>query len=122
VTICQQALSDPASTGSDPGLKKLAAAVLGTQALTPQAEAARVQLFARGGWLTDTEATTPVSRSGWAQVDPTWPTMIRYAASDVLDTAALAQQLPPVPPAVLAREHAVQHLCARITHLGALSS
>jgi len=115
--ICAK-LSDPASTGSDPGLKKLAAAVLGTQALTPPAEAARIQLFARGGWLTATEATTPVSRSGWAQVDPTWPTMLRYAASDVLDTAALAERLPQVPPMVLDREHAMQHLCARITHLG----
>jgi hypothetical protein len=117
-TVISAKLSDPASTGSDPGLKKLAAAVLSIQALTPQAEAARVQLFARGGWLTDTEATTPLTRSGWAQVDPTWPTMIRYATADVLDTAALAKRLPRMSPTVLDRERAAQHLCARITHLG----
>jgi hypothetical protein len=86
--------------------------------VTRVTEAARDQLFAHGGWLTDTQATTPLARSGWAQVDPGWPTMVRYAAADVLDIAALAERLPPVPPAVLARERAVQHLCARITHVG----
>lgn len=117
-TVIPAKLADPASTGSDPGLKQLAGSVLGDHAVTPAAEAARGHLFSVAGWLTDTTGTTPPARSGWTQVNPTWPTMIRYAASDVLDTAALAAQLPPVPPAVLARERAVQHLTARITLVG----
>lgn len=44
--------------------------------------------------------------------------MIRYAAADVLDTAALAHQLPTVAPALLARERAVQRLTARISLVG----
>jgi hypothetical protein len=117
-TVIRAKLSNPASTGGDPGLKELAPAVLGSAALTSQTDAAREELFARGRWLTNTTVTTPIAKSGWAQVDPTWPTMIRYAASDVLDTAALAEKLPPVPPVVLARERAVLHLTARITHAG----
>ncbi|MGH3525754.1 MAG: DNA polymerase [Pseudonocardiaceae bacterium] len=117
-TVIPAKLADPGSTGSDPGLKQLAGAVLGSRAVTTAAEAARAELFTRGGWLSDTKVTTPPARSGWAQADPTWSTMIRYAAADVLDTAALAARLPPVPAAVLARERAVQHLTARISLTG----
>ncbi|MGH3867253.1 MAG: DNA polymerase [Pseudonocardiaceae bacterium] len=117
-TVIPAKLADPSSTGSDPGLKRLASRVLTTRAVTPAAEEARATLFKRGGWLSDTEVTTPPARSGWYQVDPSWSTMVRYAAADVLDTAALAQHLPTVPPAVLARERAVQHLTARISLTG----
>lgn len=112
-TVIPAKLADPASTGSDPGLKKLAGKVLQQQATTPAAEEARARLFKLGGWLTDIEATTPLSRSGWAQVDSRWATMVTYAASDVLDTAALARQLPTVPPALLDRERTVQAMTAR---------
>jgi DNA polymerase I-like protein with 3'-5' exonuclease and polymerase domains len=117
-TVIPAKLADPASTGSDPGLKRLAGKVLKDQAVTPSAEEARARLFKLGGWLTDTEATTPPARSGWAQVDARWSTMVTYAASDVLDTAALARQLPTVPPALLDRERAVQAMTARVTFTG----
>jgi DNA polymerase I-like protein with 3'-5' exonuclease and polymerase domains len=44
--------------------------------------------------------------------------MIRYAASDVLDTAALATRLPQPPPEVVERERAVQRITARVAHRG----
>ena len=117
-TVIPAKLADPASTGSDPGLKKLAGEVLKGRAVTPAAEEARARLFKLGGWLTDTEATTPPARSGWAQVDSRWATMVAYAASDVLDTAALARQLPTVPPTLLERERTVQQLTARVAFTG----
>jgi P4 family phage/plasmid primase-like protien len=117
-TVIPAKLADPQSTGSDPGLKQLAGAVLGTQAASPVADKARAALFKAYGWLTDTRATTPRERSGWAQVDPTCATMIRYAASDVLDTAALAVRLPQPPAEVTERERAVQRITARVTHRG----
>lgn len=117
-TVIPAKLADPASTGSDPGLKQLAGAVLGDAAVSPAADAARAALFKAGRWLTDTKATTPVARSGWAQVDPRCTTMIRYAASDVLDDAALARRLPPVDPAVLERERTAQRMTARVAHRG----
>jgi hypothetical protein len=85
----------------------------------PSSGGSRPELFTRGGWLSDTKVTTPVARSGWAQVNPTWSTMIRYAAGDVLDTATPVAKLPSVNPSVLARERAVQHL-ARISLIGLL--
>jgi DNA polymerase I-like protein with 3'-5' exonuclease and polymerase domains len=44
--------------------------------------------------------------------------MIRYAASDVLDTAALPRVLPQPDPAVAARERVVQAMCSHVTHRG----
>lgn len=117
-TVIPAKLADPASTGSDPGLKQLAGAVLNGSATAPEADKARAVLFKVNGWLTDTKATTPLERSGWAQVDSTCSTMIRYAASDVLDTAALATRLPQPPAEVVARERAVQRITARVTHRG----
>lgn len=117
-TVIPAKLADPASTGSDPGLKKLAGKVLKQQATAPAAEEARARLFQRGGWLTDTEATTPPSRSGWAQVDSRWSTMVTYAASDVLDTAALARRLPSVGAALLDRERTVQAMTAQVAYTG----
>lgn len=111
-------LADPTRTGADCGLKRLAAEVLGDAAVSPTADRARAALFTSGGWLTETKLTTPVSRSGWAQADPGWVTMVRYAASDVLDTAALATHLLVPEPGLVARERTVQRLTARLAHRG----
>lgn len=117
-TVIPAKLADPSSTGSDPGLKQLAGTVLGSAATAPEADKARATLFKAHGWLTDTKLTTPLERSGWAQVDSSCATMTRYAASDVLDTAALATRLPQPPAEVLERERAVQRITARVTHRG----
>lgn len=117
-TVIPAKLADPQSTGSDPGLKQLAEAVLNGSSTAPAADVSRAALFKAHGWLKDIKATTPLERSGWAQVDPTCSTMIRYAASDVLDTAALATRLPQLPPAVVERERAVQRITARVAHRG----
>lgn len=107
----------PDAVGTVDGLKATAGELL-DDPVSPRAEEARKKLFATGGWLTDTELTTPVRRSGWAQVNPTWTTMVQYAAADVLDTAAIAQRIPQPPPAILARERELQRMTARITHYG----
>ena len=118
-TVLPAKLADPSMSGSDAdGLKELAADVLGDYAVTPAANEARRKLFASGKWLTDVKALDPVTRSGWAQADSRCETMIRYAASDVLDTAALPRVLPQPDPAILARERAVQAMCARVSHRG----
>lgn len=117
-TVIPAKLADPQSTGSDPGLKQLAGTVLGDSAATTQADLGRAQLFKAGKWLTDTKVTTPVERSGWAQVARNCATMVRYAASDVLDTAMLAKVLPAVAPAVLERERTAQRMTARVAHQG----
>jgi P4 family phage/plasmid primase-like protien len=118
-TVIRAKLADPRSTGSDAsGLKELARDVLGSQATAPAAEADRKALFAAGKWLTETKVDTPISRSGWAQVDSTCSTMVRYAASDVLDTAALPEVLPAPEPALHARERTVQRMVARVSHRG----
>lgn len=117
-TVVLAKLADPASTGSDPGLKKLAGAILGASATSPAADEARAALFKAGKWLTETKVTTPLERSGWAQADSRSETMIRYAASDVLDDAALAKRLPQPEPAVLAREHLAQAMTARVAYHG----
>jgi P4 family phage/plasmid primase-like protien len=116
-TVIPAKLADPASTGSDPALKQLADAVL-PDAVSTSANVARAELFKTAGWLTEIKPATPRERSGWAQVDPRCRTMVRYAASDVLDTAALAVGLPAVDGPLLDRERAVQRLTARVTHLG----
>lgn len=117
-TVIAAKLGDPQSTGSDPGLKKLSPAVLGAAAVSPVADENRAALFTAAGWLTQTKITTPIEKSGWAQVDPGCETMIRYAASDVLDTAALPRRLPQVPPAIMERERLAQRMTARVTHHG----
>jgi hypothetical protein len=116
-TVIPAKLADPQSTGSDPGLKQLAGAVLGGSATAPEADKARGTLFKVNGWLTDTKATTPRAvRLGPGRLH--LRTMIRYAASDVLDTAALATRLPQLPAEVVERERAVQRITARVTHRG----
>lgn len=111
-------LADPASTGNDSDLKNLSKAILGEHALSKDADASRSALFKAGKWLTDTEVTTPLERSGWAQVDSTCETMVRYAAADVLDDAAIALRIPQPAPEVLERERTAQRMTARVAHHG----
>lgn len=99
------------------GLKDTAKELL-PNAVAPAANDARAALFKAAGWLTDTKVTTPYERNGWAMVDPECATMVRYAASDVLDTAGIAQRVPPLPPAVVEREHWLQRVTARLTQRG----
>lgn len=117
-TVVLAKLADPQSTGSDPGLKKLAAAMLGEAATSPSADEGRSALFKAGKWLTEVKATTPLERSGWANVDHRSETMIRYDASDVLDDAAIAHRLPQPPPAVLERERTAHRMTARVADRG----
>jgi P4 family phage/plasmid primase-like protien len=117
-TVIPAKLADPAITDSDPGLKKLSAAVLGDAAVSKNADAARAALFKAGKWLTEVEVTTPPERSGWAQVDVRCETQLRYAASDVLDTAAIAERLPWPEPALLTRERTVHRMVSRMAHTG----
>jgi P4 family phage/plasmid primase-like protien len=117
-TVIPAKLADPALTDSDPGLKKLSTAVLGDAAVSKAADEARSALFKAGKWLTEVKVTTPIERSGWAQVDSRCETMIRYAASDVLDTAAIAARLPWPEPALLDRERTVHRMVSRVAHEG----
>jgi P4 family phage/plasmid primase-like protien len=111
-------LTDPGITGTADGLKATASAVLGSDAVATPAEEARKAVFKTGRWRESVKVDTPIERSGWAQIDPGSPVMLRYAASDVLDTAALARALPGIPDAVLGRERLAQRLTARVTHRG----
>lgn len=118
-TVTPAKLADPQQTGSEAdGLKQLAKDVLGDQATAPAADAARDALFKAHRALKETKPDTPIERSGWAQVDSGCTTMIRYAASDVLDTAALAQRLPWPAADLLDREREVQRITARAAHRG----
>lgn len=117
-TVIAAKLADPQSTGSDPGLKRLAPAVLGDRAVSPDADRARSKLFQAGKWLTEVELDTPVEKSGWAQVDSGCETMIRYAASDVLDDAAIAREIPWPDDQLLDRERTAQRMTARIAYAG----
>lgn len=117
-TVIPARLGDPRSTGSDPGLKKLSAAVLGNESVAPAAEAGREAVFKAGKWLTKATNDTPRERNGWSQIETRCEAMVRYAASDVLDTAALAKRLPPVAPAVMERERITEEMTARVAHRG----
>lgn len=117
-TVIPAKLGDPASTGSDPGLKQLSGAVLREHSVAPEAEAGRKRVFSAGKWLEKTEVDTPRERSGWAQIATGSIAMLRYAASDVLDTAALDQALPKPDPEVLERERLAQRMTARIAYRG----
>lgn len=117
-TVIPAKLGDPKSTGSDPALKQLSGAVLGERSVAPLADAGREAVFKAGKWLTRTQLDTPVERSGWAQIDTRCTAMLRYAASDVLDTAALARRLPAIPDEVMTRERIAEEMTARIAHRG----
>lgn len=112
-------LADPTSTGAGvDGLKKLSPALLGPAAVVPAADEARKAVFKAGRWLEQTKVDTPFEKSGWAQIETASTAMVRYAASDVLDTAALAKVLPTIPAEVYERERLAQRMTARITHRG----
>jgi len=113
-TVIPAKLGDPQLTGSDPGLKEISATVLGPEAVSTPALEGRKRLFTAGKWLMETEPTTPLERSGWAQVDSRCATMQRYAGADVLDTAAIAKRLPAIPDNIMARERLAQRMTARI--------
>jgi P4 family phage/plasmid primase-like protien len=117
-TVIPAKLGDPKSTGSDPDLKKLGANVLGAEAVSMAADEAREILFKAGGWLTNTKPDTPPERSGWAQCKPNSATFVRYAAADVLDTAALARRLPRIPDHLMHRERVAQEMTARVSYRG----
>ncbi|MFI7678546.1 DNA polymerase [Actinophytocola sp. NPDC049390] len=108
-TVIPAKLADPQSTGSDPGLKALSGALLGDLATAPAADAARKALFKAGRWNEST---------GWAHVSHHHETMVRYDASDVLDTAAVALKVPWPEPEVLERERLAQRMTARVAHRG----
>jgi DNA polymerase I-like protein with 3'-5' exonuclease and polymerase domains/phage/plasmid-associated DNA primase len=117
------ALNPPERLGNPQswGLKDLAKLLPDPQ--TDKADKARAAMFRAHKWLKDTEPDTPTARNGWYQVSPDEPVMVDYAASDVLDTHALADLLAPgVPdaPGLLDRERAVQRIVSRVTHRGIL--
>ena len=118
-TVLAAKLADPSMSGSDAdGLKDLARDVLAGAACSPAADKRRSKLFTSGGWLGEPDALTPPGRNGWAQVNSACEAMITYAASDVLDTARIARQLPAPDPRVYERERAAQRICARVSHAG----
>lgn len=83
-------LLDPSLTDSDEAaLKPLGKNVLGeSYALSWRCDEVRKKLFTAGGWLTEVELDTPLEKSGWLQV-PFCEAFVRYAASDVMDCAAV---------------------------------
>ena len=120
-TVIKAKLGDPKSTGADPALKRISAHILGPGAVSTAATEGRKELFKQNGWLMETQFDTPWERSGWAQVDSECETMLRYAAADVLDTAAIGEVLEertPVAPNILARERLAMRVTARATSAG----
>lgn len=122
-TVIPAKLADPKSTGSDPGLKQIALAMLGAEAVAPAADETKTAVFKAGGWVTGKQKfgdqlKTPPVKNGWSQIDTRSTAMLRYAASDVLDTRAIAKRLPPVPPALLERERIAEEMTARIGYTG----
>lgn len=116
-------LALPQSVGSESGLKPTAALLLGDDALTPKTDEARLTLFKAAKWITvkqrfADQLATPLADNGWAQVDPTCATMLAYAGSDVLDTAAVRDRLPRADPEVLRRERVAEAMCSRVAHTG----
>jgi prevent-host-death family protein len=89
-TVHAAKLTDPAMTDSDESaLKPLARSLAGDDyALSWRCDELRKEIFATGQWLTDTEFDTPLERSGWAMI-PICEGFVRYAASDVMDCAAV---------------------------------
>lgn len=89
-TVIAAKLQDPALTESDEAaLKPLARALLGEDyALSWRCEELKNAIFAAGGWLIECEVTTPVERSGWANI-PVCEAFVRYAAADVMDCSAV---------------------------------
>jgi P4 family phage/plasmid primase-like protien len=94
-TVISAKLTDPNLTDSDEsGLKPLSKNMLGDYGVAWKADVKRRELFKAGGWATETEVTTPKGKSGWAMV-PVCVEFVRYAASDVMDCAAIHRMLKP---------------------------
>lgn len=93
-TVNLAKLTDPALCDSDEAaLKPLARKLLGDRyALSWKCDELRREIFSAGGWLTECEVITPVERSGWTNI-PVCEGFVRYAASDVMDCAAVARVL-----------------------------
>ena len=114
-------LTDPKLSGSDAGkLKEVAGDMLGSYAVSPDAEKAKNALFKAMGCLVLTDITTPVEKNGWATVNRNSAVMTVYAGSDVLDLAAVMRKLPelPVSADVLERERWFEAKCARVAYDG----
>lgn len=115
-TVTPAKLFDPHSTGSDAGLKEIAAYMLGDESASTPADAARKAAFKAGGWLEQPKADTPLARNGWYQIPPRSATMVRYAGADVLDTGLIGDRFDttPLPTHIADRERKVAHTVSRI--------
>lgn len=117
-TVIPAKLNDPTMTGSDPGLKDISAHVLGSEAATKPADDARAALFTAMGCLVKPKITDPPHKNGWHSVKPNSTTFVRYAGSDVLDTALISKRLPPLPGWLAERERLAAHMVSRIALTG----
>jgi DNA polymerase I-like protein with 3'-5' exonuclease and polymerase domains len=113
-TVLAAKLSDPASTGSDPGLKQLADHLLGPESASTPADEARAKLWTAMGCLTKPKVTDPPHKNGWHSVNKRSTTFARYAGSDVLDCALVARRLPALPDWLVQRERTVAHMVSRV--------
>lgn len=116
-TMVLAALTDQHLISEDLGLEKLSARLI-KDPCKPTTATARRKLFSENGWLTETRPDTPLARSGWANVPVGDPTMVRYAAADVLDTARLREALGDPQPQVTERERRLHGILARVTERG----
>jgi DNA polymerase family A/Bifunctional DNA primase/polymerase, N-terminal/3'-5' exonuclease/Family of unknown function (DUF5906) len=95
-TVILAKITDPSLADSDEaGLKPLARALLGDEyAWAWKCDKLKAEICKTQGWITETVTDTPLEKSGWAQM-PFCEAFVRYAASDVLDCAAVARVLGP---------------------------
>lgn len=118
-TVLQAKLNDPSSTGSDPSLKKISQHVLGAEAATAPADAARDKLFTAMGCVKKPKITDPPHKNGWHSVKRNSRTFVNYAGSDVLDTSLISQRMPQLPGWLADRERLAAHMVSRIALVGA---
>lgn len=117
-TVLTAKLNDPSSTGSDAGLKDISAHVLGPEAATKPADDARAALFSAMGCLIKPKVTDPPHKNGWHSVKPNSTAFVRYAGSDVLDTALISKRIPPLPGWLAERERLAAHMVSRVGLIG----
>jgi hypothetical protein len=91
--------------------------VLGDQPSRLAAEAPP-ELFKAGKWLTDTKVTTPLERSGWAQVDSRLGGPWSGTRPPTCSTTPRSPPAAGVPPEILDRERLAQRMTARVAHRG----
>lgn len=103
---------------ADAGLKATALRYLRGGSVAPAAERAKDALFTAGKWLKKLKIDTPVERSGWANAPKDCATFVRYGASDVLDTVALARVLPDPGDGVKTRERVIGTAVASVSYHG----